>query len=391
MTPYYGGRWYSHRRKYSSQKISRKSHHSSSPYWQSLQFVRAEFFTLDQSTFERFSDFYAGKYGHGPKQYMRRTYPLWKTGATKMVGQTEHRILECVPPFLQKDKQIKLLSFQIPSVIQQQKSGLNASVIKTSELEATYRSLASKVTDHEYTLDWFVKEVFPDVELKEFLNVFKFTMLDCLRQSFKQVQQDLMLAHDILPDLDCSVSLSYQIALLDCPIEIDVYPPPGAAHLNISMPEPSLITHFRVRYREILLDHALAQCKVETVAHANRQIAIADIENMVDQLQCTKSDQEYDTTLEIEGHGGTLWLHLQKKNLIRLRYAIAQQTLKLMFAIGVCGVGVVWICIKGFWPVLLYFGIIPLGIIGSIWDKLRELKSEVTEYERKRATRFKTS
>lgn len=308
-----------------------------------------------------------------------------------MAGQTEHRILECVPPFLSKDKQFELLSFQVPSVIHQQNSGLKASRIKSSELETSYRQLAATIAEREYKLDWFVKEIFPAKEVKEFLNVFKFTMLDCLRQSYAQVRQDLMLMHGILPDLDGSVDLSYQIALLDCQVEVDVYPPPGATQLGIAMSEPSLVTQFRDRYRRILLDHALTQCKAEAASHANRQIALADVQAVVAQLQRTSSDQEYDTTLDVQGHGGKIRIHLQKKNLLRLRYEIAKQTMKLIFALAVSGVVVVWLCVKGLWPILIYLGIIPLGIIGSIWGKLHELKSEATDYERKRATRLTAS
>ncbi|MBU0678119.1 MAG: hypothetical protein KJ626_08360 [Verrucomicrobia bacterium] len=391
MTSYYGRRWYPRRRRYYSHQTTGDTPRSTSPYWKSLQFVRAEFFRLGPFTFERFSDFYAGKYGSGAKQYMRRTFPQWQSGATKMAGQTERRILECVPPFLPKDKQFELLSFQVPSVIHQQKSGLKASRIKASEIETTYRQLAATVSEHEYNLDWFVNAVFPAKEVTEFLNVFKFTMLDCLRLSYAQVRQDLMLMHDMLPGLDGSIHLAYKIALLDCPVEVDVYPPPGAAQLAIAMSEPSLVTQFRDRYRTILLDHALAQCKAEAVGHVNRQVALADVESVVAQLQRTSSDQEYDTTLEVQGHGGTLTIRLQKKNLLRLRYAIAQQTMKLLFALGLTGVAVVFLCIKGLWPILIYVGIIPLGIIGSIWGKLQELKSEVTEYERKRATRLAAS
>lgn len=377
-------RWYSHSATMPQSVVS-------SPYMRSLEFVRGEFFNLDPFTFAQFADFYGQKHGEGAKRYLQRTYSSWKSGATGTSGQTEYRLLACVPPFLDKSKQFELLSLQIPAVVHQQKSGLKASQIKASDLEITYRQLAATIVEHDYKLDWFVNEVFQAQEVTEFLNVFKFTMLDCLRLSYAQVNQDLMLMHDILPDLDGSVHLSYQIALLDCPVEVDVYPPPGPVQLAITMSEPSLVTQFRDRYRTILLDHALAQCKAEAVGHAHRQIALADVETVVAQLQRTSSDQEYDTTLEVQGHGGTLRIRLQKKNLLRLRYAIAQQTMKLLLALGVTGVGVAFLCVKGWWPILLYLGIIPLGIIGSIWGKLQELKSEVTEYERQRATRLAAS
>lgn len=87
MSSYYGRGWYPRRRRYYSHRTTRDTSQSTSPYWKSLQFVRAEFFRLDPLTFERFSDFYATKYGNGPKQYMRRTYPQWQSGTTKMAGQ----------------------------------------------------------------------------------------------------------------------------------------------------------------------------------------------------------------------------------------------------------------------------------------------------------------
>ncbi len=158
---YNGRQSYGRQRRHYSRSSSKRSASTASPYCSSRQFVLMEFISLDVFTFERFSDFYARKYGSGPQQYMRRTYPQWKSGATKMAGQTVRRILECVPPFLTKEKQFELLALQIPSVIQQQKSKMKASSIKASQLESTYCNLAASVTEHEYELDWFLKEIFP--------------------------------------------------------------------------------------------------------------------------------------------------------------------------------------------------------------------------------------
>lgn len=335
-------------------------------------------------------DFYARKYGDGPKRYLQRTYPHWRSGTTNMASQTERRILVCVPPFLDKVKQFELLSFQIPAVIQQQNSELKVRSTRMPELEATYHNLAKSILEREYKLDWFVNEVFPSEELAEFLNVFKYTAIDCLRQSFTQVSEDLLLLHDFLPKINASVDISYHIALLDCTLDVDVYPPHETTGLNISIPEPRLVTQFRDQYKTILLDHALTQCKVVAAGHANRQIALADVQMVVTQLERTKSDQEYDSTIEVQGHGGTLRLHLKKRNLLRLRYAIAKQTVKLLIAICISGLVVVWLCVKGYWPILICLGFICIGSIGSIWGKFNELKTEVKEYERRRATRLKT-
>jgi hypothetical protein len=197
--------------------------------------------------------------------------------------------------------------------------------------------------------------------------------------------------HGLLPGLDGHVSLSYQIALLGCSVEVDVCPPAGAQQLSISMPEPTLITQFRDHYRTILLDHALAQCKAKAVGFVNHQAALADVDDVFAQLKRTSSDQEYDTTLAMQGKGGVLLIRVQKKNLLRLRYEIARQKLYLVFALLIGSVVVVWFCAKGLWPIGIYIGFIPLGVIGASAGKIKELSSEVTEYERNSSTRFTTT
>ena len=84
-------------------------------------------------------------------------------------------------------------------------------------------------------------------------------------------------------------------------------------------PTPRLVTQFREQYRKILLDHTLEQCKFESIDQANRQVALSDVRAVVAQLERTSSDQEYDSTLKVQGYGGTLRIHLQKKNPHSLR------------------------------------------------------------------------
>ena len=153
MTSYYGRRRSYRRRKGYSRSTSRRLSHVVSPFWESLQFVRTEFFRMDPFTFKLFSNFYADKYGDGPKRYMQRTYPKWKSGVTDMSGQTAGRILQCVPPFLDREKQFELLSFQVPAVVQQQKAELNATRIRTSKLESTYHGMASSIAERQYKLN----------------------------------------------------------------------------------------------------------------------------------------------------------------------------------------------------------------------------------------------
>ncbi len=355
-----------------------------SSFYKSLAYVKSELFNFDSFTFERFSDFYAHKYGDGPRRYLKQTFVKWQSGGTNMSPQTEQRILACVPPFLDTGKQFRLLSFQISQIIQQQQSEIKKHRIKTSELVDTYKGAANRIVQREYKLDWFVEEIFSSDEVNEFLNVLKYTMLDCLRISYSAVREDITFIYNSLPKVEGSMVTRYYIQLLDCELEIDVYPPPGAKHMKITIPEPKLVTKLKDGYKKILLEHALNQYKEEQVSQATRYIALKDIFSTINQLQQTKSSQEYDLTMDVKGHGGTLNIHLQKKNLLRLRYAMIKQVVKLLIALGIIGLITVYLYANGIWNFLFIFGIISIGIISVMWGTFNDLRMEVKEYVRRR-------
>jgi hypothetical protein len=384
---YYGRRSYRRRKRGYSHRPSPQKSAPSSTYGKSMEFVRQEFFHLETERFERFANCYAQKFGDGAKQYLRRTFPRWKSGMTEMASGTEQRILEFVPPFLDTEKQFKLLSFQIPSVIQQQRSEIRTAFVRASSLKNTYLSLALNLVKRDYQLDWFVKDIFSADEVAEFIEVFKYTMADCLRQSFLMVRKDLTLLQEVLPRIDSSVEINYHIGLLQCPLELDKFPSPEEMLLEIELPTAQLATRFHEQYKRILLNHALAHCQTEIADQANRQIALYDIQTVIGQLQRTNSSQEYESTIEVKGLGGTLRIILQKKNLNRIQFAVARQILFLIFAICSTGLIGAWLYFSNLAGVLFLFGIISFGIIGGICSRLQELRSEINEYERKRTTR----
>ncbi len=111
----------------------------------------------------------------------------------RMSVQTSRRILECVPPLLGKEEQFRILAFYIPSILQQQKERLKYVRFKVSELYEAYSAIINGIKDQEYKLDWFVSKVFSEQEIQEFLDVFKYTMVDSLARSYSSIREDLAL------------------------------------------------------------------------------------------------------------------------------------------------------------------------------------------------------
>jgi hypothetical protein len=158
--------------------------------------------------------------------------------------------------------------------------------------------------------------------------------------------------------------------------------------LDILLPAPQLVTQFSDEYRRILLDSAVAQAGRDRTREARHQIAISDIDAILSHLKRLASDQEYDSSIEVAGHGGTLRIHMQKKNLLRLHYDICKEIMKLIGILSAVGGLICVLIVAGLGGLLavgaMYLGIPLLCVVGAIIKKLASLRTEVKEYERKR-------
>ena len=237
---------------------------------ESLTYVQQRFFGFSESTFLGFSEYYQEKYGTGAAKYLHKTYPLWKSGLTGMSGQTAQRILRCVPRFLKPEEQFKLLSFQIPKIVKQFTSEWRHKDMEVSQLKASYEEFARQVLNRTFTLDWFVGESFSRDEQEELLLALKYTMLDCLRRSYGRVSSDLQVFEGLARRIWGIRSAQYDVAIFNCRLVLNSMVLPRLPALEISVPEPRFMSQFQLKYREILVDHALSQLRQEHIGQANQ-------------------------------------------------------------------------------------------------------------------------
>ena len=71
--------------------------------------VERAFFSLPSYELEALFIDYGRKYGENAESYARSTYRQWRSGATKLSGQTAERLLELIPPRLSKDQRFELI------------------------------------------------------------------------------------------------------------------------------------------------------------------------------------------------------------------------------------------------------------------------------------------
>lgn len=72
--------------------------------------IKQAFLSLEEDALEGLFDDYSSLYGDSAGRYARKTYPQWKSGKTKLSGQTMERLVALVPPYLGAESRYSLLN-----------------------------------------------------------------------------------------------------------------------------------------------------------------------------------------------------------------------------------------------------------------------------------------
>jgi hypothetical protein len=71
--------------------------------------IRRAFLNLHDQALDKLLTDYGSIYSGGAEAYARKTFPMWKSGATNLSGQTMERLVELVPPYLSPDQRFAIL------------------------------------------------------------------------------------------------------------------------------------------------------------------------------------------------------------------------------------------------------------------------------------------
>lgn len=71
--------------------------------------IRQAFLALQEDALDELFQDYGSIHGASAERYARKTFPDWRTGKTKLSGQTMERLVELVPPYLDPDQRISII------------------------------------------------------------------------------------------------------------------------------------------------------------------------------------------------------------------------------------------------------------------------------------------
>ena len=106
--------------------------------------IRNAFLSLDEDALDELLSDYGSIHGDSAEKYARKIFPNWKSGSTKLSGQTMERLVELVPPYLTAKHRFSLLQIVLKK---HKKSGINRTIkINVKEPSSGFQELNNALT-----------------------------------------------------------------------------------------------------------------------------------------------------------------------------------------------------------------------------------------------------
>lgn len=376
------------RHSYTSQEILQNIR----TYHEIEKYIKECFFNFSPIELETFSNHYGGMYGLDAMKYLLKTYNKWKTGITKTSGQTINRILLCVPKFLNKSQQFEILRFYIPLIIDKWMKKIPKNGINTDNLYTKFHEITLIIKNETYNLDWFVSKVFTRKEINEFLDVLKYTILDILDRSYKNVYSDMnTIAIDInknISQIDCVAETTYYIHLLKTSFninhDIEIKQP-----LSLDIDCPLLVSQYKEEYSNILLEHLLKFLENDAIKSKKKYISLYDIQELTGKLKSIDMDSEFNFNLSASGLGGIFNIKLDRKNKNNFIKNIFKNILWIFLTIIGCSSIILIASALSLDTIILFIILIGVYNIVLFSININQIISAMKEYERKRTKKLK--
>ncbi len=352
-------------------------------YMQSTQYIRKEFFGLPPATLSEVLSVYEEEYGAGARDYLVRTLPNWRTGRVGMSGQTQTRILHCVPKFLSPAKQFAILSFYVPEFERRVIGTAGTRGISVSDVPSVFASIAKRCRESEPQLDWFVQGVFSRSEIAAFANVCRFTVLDRLQRSYAAVRLDLVTVAQAFTELDASVHLHYRIDEIDEKVSLaGLIPalPPHGFDLPVA---PQLIVQNRGEYERLLINHHCQMVTQQESGASRNAVAQLDIAIIGRAIHSLSLRESMESTIQLRGAGGTLEGSIRRLNLSSLKAKSAGRMAVAGLGTSALLAGLIASMFSERFEGFAACGVLALVVgIPIMWIWATALQTEVREYER---------
>jgi hypothetical protein len=351
----------------------------------SRSFVRQHLFKFDSVNMQAFTGYYTERYGDNAGRYLTNTITQWAAGTVKMSAQTEQRILECVPKFMAIEEQFELLLLSAPILDRSTETTYNlyygTKPPTIQGLHSCYTESIQDIRARTVHLLWFVKNVFTEQEIQEYVECLRYVAIQQLIKSYSAVLDDL---RQILPALQisgCKVRYHYEEHLRMFRLDLFDIADLDAYKLLVQNPPPAFVSRIGIENAKMIMDRLLLIEHKLTQGTGSVMIGVNELKSFVQTILSSKNGPEYSASLVVNGSGGAMHIEISRKDPELLRKNLSMLTL-LKYLTAALGLLVVWMLIShGHWLFAFIFGAGFTSAFSSLHLKTDYLQKELLDYE----------
>jgi hypothetical protein len=349
-------------------------------------YLKKEFFNADKETFQKITELYRDLYGNDAYRYLLSVYDSWKSNRVSMTFWTVKRIVECVPRCLSDEKKFFILKNEVINFLQtiQVKKENSYSYSSLSEINSLFENFAIKIDKfNSNNLSHIIsKKFFSSEEIENFIIVCKYILFEKLRQSYRQVCNDLILFKEKVSNIKRGLfSSHYHIEFLNLKIDLS----------NINEFQFNLIEFkreiafpngpYKSFAEQYILEEIMEMNYFEKKGALNRQIKSNDLNFFFEQYEKLKHEKtEAEINSDFIGEGGKLTISLEVKSISKIYTLIFLISSKLIAGLVILGTSIFFIFefnSKNMLFIFLCCFVFIIYLIGFIVIRIEELKIQI--------------
>jgi hypothetical protein len=351
----------------------------------SRAFVRDRLFKFDAPQRQALVKHYGYLYGEHAGRYLREVIGQWATGSVRMTAQSERRILECVPKFMTREEQYELLLLSAPTLngswSDWGSTSTRSDYSQLDQLRVRYLQSINRIKTSAVTLEWFVKGVFNEQEIEEYVQCLRYVAIEHYRKAFASVLDDLRQIMPIPQIHGCRITYYYEDYLHRFRIGSADKSELAASCLITDNPVPVLITRIGVDNARLIADRILSIDHKMYEGAGVVRIGAHEIQLFMNSLRAAIEGPDYEADFIVKGAGGAMHIEVSKRNLRLLR---ARLTMIVMLQAAAAAAGI-WFLLLDLrdadWAIvaLVEFGVV--WMIMKLGLKASDYRKELSDYE----------
>jgi hypothetical protein len=276
------------------------------------------------------------------------------------------RILECVPKFLTDEKKFYLLKCEIMYYLDVLHHKQQNTVKELTGINKAFEKYAEEINNFsQINMPWFVKGVFEENEIQQFLAVCRYALTKKLNLAHEQIFNDLILIKNKCENIKAvKLVMRYKIDFLCSTIQINKTDEISFEKYKARPNNIAIDGKYKKYTEKYILEELMKMNFTQQEGEVNHLLKKQDLDYYIHKCeQMLQNDGEALFNAEFQGEGGRFYISAEVKSFKRIQELINFSIIKLTLYGAIIFLAIILISVFGLGKILGYaiFGFIIGG------------------------------